>query len=143
MTNWQRLSNFFIDITLERPDAVIIDEASQELNDLYNLADHGNKDSFHSFAEGLDIPDYSQKGVLVYDNGDNETAFYQNFEEQQLDETVETQLDEIIPDNIDSRQITIGVDSFNSFNVNLPSESYIHSTDFSKYEEILDEYYSQ
>ncbi|MFQ3308646.1 MAG: hypothetical protein ACI977_000890 [Candidatus Nanohaloarchaea archaeon] len=141
MTNWQKVSNFFLDIGLERPEAVVVDRTSRELRDLYNHSDHGNASSFHIIAEGMDLPEYHKKGVLVYDEEADEPAFYQNFQEQDLDEEEREEIEKLIPENLDSRQVSLSVDAYNQFDVNLPSNDYIENTNFTQYENILQDHY--
>lgn len=137
MTNWTRVSNFFMDIRLERPDAVLIDEASRQLRDLYDHTDNGMEHSFFAFAEGLNLPQYDEKGVLVYDQEVDEPAFFQDFSQVDLDEDEREQVYELLPEKMQSEELSIGVDAYNGFDVLVPSRDYCQTTNFSRFEDIL------
>lgn len=141
MNNWQKVSNFFLDIGLERPEAVVVDRTSRELRDLYNLSNQGQANSFHLIAEGMDLPEYHTKGVLVYDEEANEPAFYQDFHEQEISDEDQERIEELIPEDLQSEEVSLSVDAYNQFDVRLPSNNYIHNTDFTAYEDILHDQY--
>lgn len=141
MNNWQKVSNFFLDIRLERPEAVVVDRASRELRDLYSLSNHGQASSFHLIAEGMDLPEYHNKGVLVYDEDAEEPAFYQDFHEQEISREDREQIEELIPEDLEATDASLSVDAYNQFDVRIPSNDYINNTDFTRFEDVLNDQY--
>jgi hypothetical protein len=141
VTNWQKVSNFFLDIRLERPEAVVVDRTSRELRDIYNQTDCGNAASFHIIVEGMDLPEYQDKGVLVYDEDEEEFSFYQDFYEKEIDEEDREALEELVPECLETNEISLKVDAYNEFDLTIPSNNYINNVDFDQLEEILEDQY--
>ncbi|WP_058367394.1 hypothetical protein [Haloparvum sedimenti] len=142
MTTIQTLANFLESIRLEKPDAVLVDDAVEHVLRLRDAAE--GEDAIPTTPDGRTrprLPDLVRRGVCTYTPATGALHRFVGFDCDRLEEADADTLAATLADRVDPaavREVSVSVDRYNGFSVRLPQRGYCAETDFEAFRRRVD-----
>lgn len=142
MTTVQTLANFFETLRLEKPEAVLVDDAVEHVLRLRDAAD--GEAGIPTTPDGRTrprVPDLVRRGVCTYTPATGALHRFAGFDYDRLEGEDADALSTALADRVDPaavREVSVSVDRYNGFSVRIPQRGYCAETDFEAFRRRVD-----
>jgi len=142
VTSIQTLSNFLLDIRLEQPETVIVDDAAATLWRLHDAVQPVERiDDLAAPAHDspAPIPDFVHRGVCTYTPDTGELFLFARFGHERIDGRAADALESALEGRVEPvRELSMSVDAYNGFDARVPPRAVCESTAFDRFERWVD-----